>query len=68
AEGGLIAKIRTGDRLRLDAIKGELICLESDLESREIRMIEYEHNSHGRDLFTKVRSLIENGERGAGII
>ena len=68
AEGGLIAKIRTGDRLRLDAIKGELICLESDLESREIRMIEYEHNSHGRDLFTKVRSLIENGERGDGII
>lgn len=68
SEGGQISKIRSGDRIRLDAIKGVLICLESGFDSREERTIEYQHYSHGRDLFTKVRSLIENAEQGAGII
>jgi len=68
SEGGIIAKIRTGDLIRLDAKAGELMCLESDLELRDLRTLEYNDNSHGRDLFTKVRSLIENGEKGAGII
>ena len=66
-EGGPISKIRTGDKLRLDAISGELICLEN-LENREARSLEYSHLSHGRELFTKIRGLIGNGEEGAGII
>jgi phosphogluconate dehydratase len=66
-EGGPISKIRTGDRLILDAVKGELICLD-DIDSRNARSLEYPHDSHGRELFTRIRSLIDNGEKGAGII
>ena len=67
AEGGLISKIRTGDRMRLDALAGELICFAEDLEQRELRIIPYQNQSHGRELFEKVRGLISNGEEGAGI-
>jgi len=68
AEGGPISKIKTGDLIRLDAIKGELICLADDLLVREGRTLTYEHASHGRDLFSGLRSLISNSESGAGII
>jgi phosphogluconate dehydratase len=67
AEGGLISKIKTGDKIRLDAITGELICFSEDLEQRESRIIPYQNQSHGRELFEKVRGLITNGEEGAGI-
>jgi phosphogluconate dehydratase len=67
AEGGLISKIQTGDRIRLDALAGELICFAEDLEQRASRIIPYQNQSHGRELFEKVRGLISNGEEGAGI-
>lgn len=67
AEGGLISKIQTGDKIRLDAITGELICFSGDLEERQSRTIPYLNQSHGRELFEKVRGLITNGEEGAGI-
>jgi phosphogluconate dehydratase len=66
-EGGPISKIRTGDKLRLDAVKGELICFE-EIDSRSVRSLDYPHQSHGRELFSRIRSLIDNGEKGAGII
>jgi phosphogluconate dehydratase len=68
AEGGPISKIKTGDLIRLDAIKGELTCLADGLLERESRSLAYEHASHGRDLFSGLRSLISNSESGAGII
>ncbi|MFM7662376.1 MAG: phosphogluconate dehydratase [Bacteroidota bacterium] len=68
AEGGLISKIKTGDRIRLDAISGELICYANEIEQREARTIPYQNQSHGRELFEKIRGLISNGEEGAGII
>jgi phosphogluconate dehydratase len=67
AEGGLISKIQTGDRIRLDALSGELTCFANDLDQRNSRSIPYQNLSHGRELFEKVRGLISNGEEGAGI-
>jgi phosphogluconate dehydratase len=67
AEGGLISKIQTGDRMRLDALAGELTCFANDLDQRNSRSIPYQNLSHGRELFEKVRGLISNGEEGAGI-
>jgi phosphogluconate dehydratase len=65
SEGGNIAKIRTGDLLRLDAVSGVVQCLSQDFEQRELRTIEYQNNSHGRDLFTNLRGLMSSGESGA---
>jgi phosphogluconate dehydratase len=67
SEGGLISKIQTGDRILLNAITGELTCFVDDLEQRNSRTIPYLNQSHGRELFEKVRGLISNGEEGAGI-
>lgn len=67
-EGGLIGKIKTGDRVRLDAVKGVIECLEPDIEKREMRSLPYENHSHGRQLFNALRGQISNSEAGAGFL
>ena len=68
ANGGLIGKIKTGDRIRLDAKTGFLECLENDLPNRPERQIPYQDDSHGRSLFANLRNLISSSDTGAGIL
>jgi phosphogluconate dehydratase len=68
ALGGAIGKIKTGDRIRLDAVNGKLICLSNDLNDRPNRAVDYDDQSHGRTLFSNLRNLISDSEAGAGFI
>lgn len=68
ASGGIIGKIKTGDRIILNAVDGVLNCEESDLQSRPSRTVSYNDKSHGRQLFKNLRGLISDSEHGAGIL
>ncbi|MEP4149053.1 MAG: phosphogluconate dehydratase [Halioglobus sp.] len=69
--GGDIAKVRNGDRLRLDAGKGELQCLvpESEWQSREAatRASVASESGTGRELFAHMRRAVSDAESGAGV-
>ncbi|MDG1035910.1 MAG: phosphogluconate dehydratase [Crocinitomicaceae bacterium] len=67
-EGGLIGRIRTGDKIILNAVEGTLECLEEGINDREQRTVDYVNASHGRQLFNNLRSLISSSEEGAGIL
>ena len=68
-EGGMIGKLRKGDRLRLDAISGELDVLMAaqELEGRELLKprLSAEHWGMGRELFAGMRDLVTGAEQGA---
>lgn len=68
-DGGLIAKIHSGDLLRLDADKGELSLLveEQELAKRQAEKIDLSHNQvgMGRELFTVLRHNFTSPETGA---
>ena len=66
--GGPIAKIKSGDLIRIDATDGTLTCLSNDLEKRVPRRIEYRPSTHGRQLFKNLRSIISDSESGASFI
>lgn len=66
--GGVIGKIKTGDRITIDAKNGVFNCLEKGVENRPIRTVKYNDMSHGRQLFKKLRGLISGSEEGAGIL
>lgn len=66
--GGLIGKIKTGDRITLDASTGVFNCLEKGIENRPNRTVNYDDMSHGRQLFKNLRGLITESEKGAGIL
>ena len=68
ALNGLIGKIKTGDRIRLNALTGELECLSRDLADRPDRSVEYNDQSHGRSLFSNLRNLLSDSESGAGFL
>ncbi len=68
ANGGLIGKIKTGDRLVLDAKTGQLNCLEENLAERPTRQVAYRNSTHGRQLFDNLRNLISDSEEGAGFL
>jgi phosphogluconate dehydratase len=69
-DGGMIAKIRTGDIIHLDAIKGELSC--SNYEEISLRecMIKDGDNTigYGRELFGNFRSIVSASEEGASVL
>lgn len=69
-DGGMIAKIRTGDIIHLDAIKGELSC--SNFEEISLRecMIKDGDNTfgYGRELFGNFRSIVSASEEGASVL
>lgn len=69
-DGGMIAKIRTGDLIHLDAIKGELSC--SNFEKISLRecMIKDGDNTigYGRELFGNFRSIVSASEEGASVL
>jgi phosphogluconate dehydratase len=66
--GGVIGKIKTGDRITIDAKNGIFNCLEKGIESRPNRTVTYHDMSHGRQLFKNLRGLISGSEEGAGIL
>jgi phosphogluconate dehydratase len=67
--GGGIARVRTGDMVRVDAPAGELRVLVSEAEwkTREIVRPDLSGNRHGigRDLFGNFRRHVSTAERGA---
>lgn len=69
-DGGMIAKIRTGDIIRLDSYHGELTVLnEAEVTSREASYISNEDTfAFGRELFSNVRKLVTKSEEGASFL
>ncbi len=68
-DGGMLAKVRTGDTIRFDAQKGEIILLvdKEELKSRSIEVPDLSENRYGfgRELFVSVRQSIGLAEEGA---
>ncbi len=70
-EGGLIAKVQSGDRIRLDIEKGEITLLvdEATLAGRSVSPVDFSGNRHGfgRELFVTIRQNVGPAEEGAAI-
>ena len=70
-DGGMLAKVKTGDTIRFDAQKGEIMLLvdEKELESRSINIPDLSENRHGfgRELFVSVRQNVGKAEEGASV-
>nr|WP_199611997.1 phosphogluconate dehydratase [Flocculibacter collagenilyticus] len=68
-DGGLIAKIKDGDLLRIDAESGELTLLvdEQELAKRSVSLPNLASNyvGMGRDIFGAVRTKLTGAEQGA---
>jgi len=70
ADGGAIAKLRDGDRVRVDATAGTLDCLEPDFESRTPATADLSANEVGlgRELFAAFRSHCGLAADGAATV
>jgi phosphogluconate dehydratase len=70
-EGGLIAKIKDGDRIRLDAANGELSLLVDEHELAQRTPAHEPQSEHqqgmGRELFALMRRQVSGAEQGATI-
>ncbi|OCQ22855.1 phosphogluconate dehydratase [Pseudoalteromonas luteoviolacea] len=67
-EGGVIAKIREGDLVTLDAPNGDLVLHVSDeeLAKRELELTQPEFTfGTGRELFTGFRNMVSSADMGA---
>ena len=68
-DGGLIAKIQTGDIILMNAITGELKCMDLNVDNRAIRT---KDNSNvfglGRELFFNMRAQVSSSEEGASFL
>ncbi len=69
-DGGMIAKIRTGDIIHLDAIKGELSCPNfEEISLRECSLKDGGNTiGYGRELFGNFRSIVSTSEEGASVL
>ncbi|UFH58448.1 phosphogluconate dehydratase [Sulfurovum mangrovi] len=70
-DGGMLAKVKTGDRIRFDIPKGEIMLLveEKELASRRAEVPELSANRYGfgRELFVAVRQSVGTAEEGASL-
>jgi len=70
-DGGLLAKVKTGDTIRFDANKGEIMLLVDDgvLKVRTNHVPDLDANTHGfgRELFVSVRQSVGMAEEGASL-
>ncbi|KUF08834.1 phosphogluconate dehydratase [Pseudoponticoccus marisrubri] len=68
--GGPLAKVRDGDIVRLDAVKGTLDCLAPDFDSRELATADLSDNGHGvgRELFEAFRQNVGLSSNGAAVV
>ena len=68
-DGGLISKIQTGDIILMNAITGELKCMDQQVNNRDVRTKE---NSNvfglGRELFFNMRTQVSSSEEGASFL
>ncbi|MEE3652962.1 MULTISPECIES: phosphogluconate dehydratase [unclassified Brenneria] len=68
-DGGVLAKIRTGDRVRVDGRRGEIALLIDDAELARRDAQPYDltpyHQGCGRELFTALRERLSGAEQGA---
>ena len=68
-DGGLIAKIQTGDIILMNAITGESKCMDQNVNNRAIRS---KDNSNvfglGRELFFNMRAQVSSSEEGASFL
>ena len=71
AEGGVIAKIRDGDPVRLDAKNGvlEVLVPDAELKQRPAAQIDLSGNAHGmgRELFGLFRASVSSANTGASV-
>ena len=69
-DGGIISKIKSGDLIKLDAIKGTLDLLNyEEVNKRNPKNFERKNkNSLGRNLFENARSIVGSSEEGASFI
>ena len=67
-DGGAIAKIQTGDLIRLDATTGTLTCLTPEMEIRIARTKNVRTQGYGRELFNNLRHQVTSSEEGASFI
>ena len=66
--GGIIAKIRDGDKVTVDAVNGILSVADvEDIESREALLVEAPHQGMGRELFGAFRERAGSAESGASL-
>lgn len=70
ATGGPLARLRDGDLVRLDAVKGSLDCLDPDFAAREPVTADLSGNAEGlgRELFAAFRAHAAPVDQGAGIV
>jgi phosphogluconate dehydratase len=68
-DGGLISKIRSGDFISMNAITGELVCIDPQVEKRPARIKDNSAVSGlGRELFANMRTLVTSSEEGASFL
>ena len=66
--GGIIAKIKSGDRIKLDAKSGELtISADDDISAREAVIVTAPQEGMGRELFGAFRERAGSAETGASL-
>jgi len=66
--GGIIGKIRDGDRIRVDAVNGVLSVSDADnIQSREAVLLEAPQQGMGRELFGAFRERAGSAESGASL-
>ncbi|AZY93675.1 MULTISPECIES: phosphogluconate dehydratase [Paracoccus] len=70
AMGGPLARLRDGDRVRLDAANGTLECLEADFDSRDAAVFDPKGSREGlgRELFAAFRANAGPATEGAGVV
>ncbi|WP_102223108.1 phosphogluconate dehydratase [Acidimangrovimonas sediminis] len=70
ATGGPIARLRDGDRVRVDATAGTLAVLEADFDSRAPVTADLSgyHTGLGRELFENFRANVGPATEGAGVV
>jgi len=68
-DGGPIAKLRDGDLLRVDAVRGQLEILTPGVLDRPIATADLSAHQYGvgRDLFTTFRNAVGSADAGASI-
>jgi phosphogluconate dehydratase len=66
AEGGPLARLRTGDIVRIDAEKGTLNA-KAELSDRELARPSRSAFGYGRELFGHMRADVGSAEHGASI-
>ena len=68
--GGPLARVRDGDPIRLDAVRGTIDCLAPDFETRPAAAYDPSTSSEGmgRELFAAFRAAAGPASEGAGVV